>query len=342
MNISISIAEYPIHEPEGDFETHGDYTIKIVEGGCAVIQYTGTAAKVAVPDAIGGKTVVALGDGEFKFYPVGNYIFGGNRTMKSITIPAGVTFIEQYAFVDWRPEAIHVHEGNQHYSSEDGVLFDKKKRNLIRYPIDKKDKSYTVPKGVKILKERCFWGCEFENLILPDGLTKIEVEAVHECHSLKSIIIPKSVKFIGFNAFCNCRSLTSVILPTNKTKIDMRAFYNCYEIKSLEIPEGIKSIGSDVFTLRDLKSVTVPASVTNLDYSAFSCPNLEEFVVDKDNPNYFSDGGILFDRRSNNIISYPAGRKTADYVIPEGTAEIKDSMFTECKYLESITLPESV
>ncbi len=53
--------------------------------------------------------------------------------------------------------AINVDKNNAVYSSVDGVLFNKKKTELIAYPNAKKDADYTIPDGVKTLSEFAFY-----------------------------------------------------------------------------------------------------------------------------------------------------------------------------------------
>jgi len=161
MNINVSIRKVPVTSEtsqENAFREHGFKAID-VDGGCAIIEYEGTDTAVIVPDTICGKSVVAIGDGSYKHYPFSTYVFGdierdrkGTNSFTSIMIPASVDFIEQQAFVFCYPEAIHVHEDNQMYTSVDGVLFDKEMQNLIRYPMSKVEKTYIVPDGVKDIK----------------------------------------------------------------------------------------------------------------------------------------------------------------------------------------------
>jgi hypothetical protein len=46
--------------------------------------------------------------------------------------------------------------GNRYFASENGVLFNKAKTELWRYPMGRGDSSYTVPSGVEIIKEEAF------------------------------------------------------------------------------------------------------------------------------------------------------------------------------------------
>ena len=64
---------------------------------------------------------------------------------------------------------------------------------------------------------------------------------------IKKIVIPKSVKNIGYRAFRDCRSLKSVEIPKSVKSIESVAFEHCTSLKSIEIPESVESIGNAAF-----------------------------------------------------------------------------------------------
>ncbi|MDO5151049.1 MAG: leucine-rich repeat domain-containing protein [Oscillospiraceae bacterium] len=72
-----------------------------------------------------------------------------------------------------------VSEGNDELASEDGVLFDKDKKTLLKYPAGKADEEFTVPEGVETIAPHAFDGCK----------------------NLKKVELPESVKEIGKGAF---------------------------------------------------------------------------------------------------------------------------------------------
>ena len=108
---------------------------------------------------------------------IGGYAFNGT-SIKSITIPDSVTSIEDNAFFDTALESIKVGSKNKHYTSVDGVLFNKNKTELILYPCMKKDSSYIVPNTV----------------------TSIHANAFFDCQNLERVTVFKNVKSIGKDA----------------------------------------------------------------------------------------------------------------------------------------------
>ena len=85
------------------------------------------------------------------------------------------------------------------------------------------------------------------NLVIPNGITKIDNYAFINCASITSIDIPNRVTSIGNSAFSGCNSLYSINIPNRVTSIGEYAFYNCGSLTSLSIPISVTSIGNGAF-----------------------------------------------------------------------------------------------
>ena len=67
-------------------------------------------------------------------------------------------------------KAIETAEGNQYFTSVDGVLYDKDITRLIGYPRGRRDSVYEIPEGVTQLDELCFSRAAYLNkIVLPDS-----------------------------------------------------------------------------------------------------------------------------------------------------------------------------
>lgn len=102
------------------------------------------------------------------------------------------------------------------------------------------------------------------------SVTSIGYEAFAECKALTSVAMP-SVTSIDNRAFDDCSNLTSVDMPL-VTTIGGSAFWACSSLTSVDMP-SVTSIGSNVFTYcSSLTSVSMP-SVTSIGDNAFEgCP----------------------------------------------------------------------
>ena len=66
--------------------------------------------------------------------------------------------------------------------------------------------------------------------------------------SQKTYNIPSSVTSIGWYAFSDCRSLTSINIPSSVTSIGQSAFSGCSSLTSINIPSSVTSIGEYAFS----------------------------------------------------------------------------------------------
>jgi len=92
---------------------------------------------------------------------------------------------------------------------------------------------YHIPK--KVFREGLF------DLVFKEAKNKEEAE------ENKYIQIPKGVKSIEDNAFCNCNSLTSITIPDSVKSIEKNAFWNCKSLTSIIIPNSVTYIGNGIF-----------------------------------------------------------------------------------------------
>ena len=202
--------------------------------------------------------------------------------MTSVTIPDSITSIGNYAFNNCRSiSAINVDAGNEYYTSEDGVLFNKDKSILLQYPAGKTAEEYVVPDSVKSIGSSAFAYSLLTSITIPDGVTAIGDFAIHNCAGLTSIIIPDSVTSIGPSAFSLCKKLSSVTIPDGVATIENGTFEECSSLKSVTIPDSVTSIGVNAFAgCVKLDSIAIPDSVKNIEECAFSrCEKITSVTI---------------------------------------------------------------
>ena len=122
---------------------------------------------------------------------------------------------------------------------------------------------------------------EVENVIIDKSIKNIGENAFDSCSNLKSITIPNSVKSIGIAAFDQCTGLESIEIPNSVKSIGHHAFCDCINLTDITISNSIKSIESWTFGgCESLTSIKIPNSVKSIGGSAFNCcSNLKSITI---------------------------------------------------------------
>ena len=128
-------------------------------------------------------------------------------------------------------------------SVDDGVLFDNAKTKLIRYPSGKTGTSYTVPSSVTVLGDSSFYGSEkLTSIVLQEGLSTVENDALHYCLNLQTVSIPSSLTSIGSNFLCRSK-VEHVKIPEGITELKSQFLDDCSELKTVELPASLTTAG---------------------------------------------------------------------------------------------------
>ncbi len=264
------------------------------------------------------------------------HAFAGCTNLTSVSIPASVTTIgEGRPFSACsRLTSITVKAANAVFSGVDGVLYNKAKTTLIRYPQGKTG------------------GC-----IIPSSVIRIETGAFYEANKLASVTIPAAVTNIGEVAFAGCDGLASITVSAanaaycsvggvlfDKTRTTLIQ-YPDNKPGNYTIPASVTRIGRWAFNgCSKLASVSIPSSVTNIvEEHTFggSCSNLTAITVDAANAFYSSVDGVLFNKQKTTLICHPGG-KAGNYTIPSGVTHIGPRAFYFGKGLTGVIIPPSV
>ena len=170
-------------------------------------------------------------------------------------------------------------------------------------------KEVVLNEGLQKIDKKSFDNCtSLERITLPSTVTDIGEDAFYYCNSLREVVLNEGLVNVGENAFNNCTSLTSITLPSTVTNIDENAFTFCRSLKKVVLNEGLKTIGDNAFNnCRTLESITIPSSLVEIGkYGFYNCSSLREVVLN------------------------------------EGLQKIDKKSFGWCKSLESIALPSTV
>ena len=171
---------------------------------------------------------------------------------------------------------------------------------------------------------------DLEFFVVKRGTEHIADYAMAGCKKFEDIILPKSLKTIGWSAFSGCTGLDVLDIPSSVTRIDDYAFDGCNRLSEIVLPDGITEIGDSMLLGLKFEDFVIPDKVERIGVGAFmSCTKLKTLTV----PSSVKE-----------IKGWAFGACYAleNITISEGVESIGDYAFSECRSLTSITFPESI
>jgi len=181
------------------------------------------------------------------------------------------------------------------------------------------------------------------------------------CTGLTGVIFPDTVEYIS--GFENCRMLTRVRWSAGLKKIKLGAFDGT-ALESLVLPEGVEMLENAFGNCTELKSVSLPSTLTKIGNSygvpPFSgCHNLESIEITEGNEVYASDGNCIMRKADNTLVFGCKASKIPSYTehigshafcdsgaesiaLPEGVTSIGKFAFYDNDRLKEIALPQSL
>jgi len=277
--------------------------------GEAAFAMRGATFHVSLPDSL--KTIGDYAfDDNYNLYDIvlppslveiGDRAFNWCESLATMTIPATVESIGEFAFGGQNQlSAIEVEDGNLHFFSLDGVLYqiEEGRRSveakadgaiLVRYPPQKQTSEFTVPKGVKALADGAF----------------------DACLNLAVINLPASVKDItgldpygGLNDDGTKFSAVNVAAGSKYFASRDGVLYTANMSKLLIYP---RAKADTVFT--------IPAK-TSAGHEVLRNADLLAIDVEDGNKAYASRDGVLYTADLSKLLLYPNGNYSNEFTVP--------------------------
>lgn len=275
-----------------------------------------------------------------------------------------VTALAPFAFpLQEGVTAFETEDGHPVFSAADGVLYNKNKTEIIRYPAAKPSPEFSVPSSVTVIGETAFYDCTaLTQIRLGEQIRTINDHAFSQS-GIVDVTLPKSVKRLGNGWFKNCTALTRVGIPATVTSMASGTFSGCVSLTDVVLPSELTAIGEYAFEFcSSLTTLALPATVNSIGYSAFlGCTGLQEVSISAavtfidtyafpetalqvapDNKNYTSVDGVLFNKAQRILLSYPNSKTQTDYTLPETVTSIGEGAFEGNRSLTAVTLPKGL
>jgi hypothetical protein len=188
------------------------------------------------------------------------------------------------------------------------------------------------------------------NVQLPSTLKEIGYEAFWDCQSITTIKFPAGLQSIGYYAFKNT-GLLSVTLGKNIKEYGEQAFAECKNLSRVEM-YGLNPGWLMFQNCVSLTNVTLSPELTNLESGMFEgCAALKEIKIPK---KVTRVGGYVFKGCTSLAkITLPAtvttiegeafrGTPISKFAIPYGVKELGWDTFTDCVNLRSVWVPSTL
>ena len=224
------------------------------------------------------------------------------------------------------------------YKESDTYNFDTNIRKLEDHDIDVIKNGIIPPiievddhvKKMTIKKDcRLVWRVDYStynpafdnNLRGCKNLEEINVESGNDSISSLEGILYKNVKKKKCLYACPLKKSGVIIIPEDIDNIWACAFFGCEQITSVEISSSVRGIGNHAFgNMKNCKSIH----------------------VNKNNPYYTSENGVLYTKNKKVLVAFPAGKSMDTFVIPEGVEYISEGAFSCVDCIKKIIMPKSL
>ena len=215
---------------------------------------------------------------------IGNHAFDGT-SLTFLTLPDTVETLGEFAFGNINTlNSVNIPEK---LTTADRAFAGSKKLNELRNKIEGIRipdgmfentglTTFIVPSGIKEIGKYAFRNNKstaisfegpqegFKDVILPNGLTKIDSRAF-ESTEIEYLDIPDTVTEIGDGAFRFNSNIKSIKLPSELKALNGYLFEGNKNMNQLIIPDKVESIDTNAFVnMEGLENVYIPASVTKI------------------------------------------------------------------------------
>ena len=179
----------------------------------------------------------------------------------------------------------------------DGVVYNKDKTILVKYPSAHTRTSYTIPYDtVTKIGPAAFYKISKLETIGLNNVTEFSNYSFEHGSSLKSITIPAAMTIIPNECFTDCENLQTVTFAGNScVTLDVNAFFGCKKLKTITLPGSLTTINNQVFYQAFTEynvTLNIPEDVTRIGKNAFSgCTKLTLTFANISGWQYSSDNG---------------------------------------------------
>ena len=333
--------------PGDSWITEKEWIYKVTDGMATILDLDPTEQDLVIPAQLydSSERVVGIGDGAFRgdttiktislpdgLTTIGLESFNGCTCLMSVSLPSSLTTINNFAFRGCSSLTSITIPPN--VTSFGGLVFDGCSSlktavlpsHLSLYHQFASGSGYTFENCSDDLKIFRYSG---DYQIVADANLTNSIYA--GCTWAKSVVINANTTNIANSAFSECTGFTSLTIPDRVTSIGASAFDGCIGLTAITLGSRVKSIGNYAFrNCSRVKSLTLPASVESIGASSFyGWEGISSLTIPA---NVRTIGSQAF-RGCTGITTV---------LIPSNVTSIGTSAFNGCSNLHTAFVPETL
>jgi hypothetical protein len=356
----------------------GDFLVDL--GGTRIVRYIGHSSHLCIPRqiAVFGEWCIGWNSSvehiTFEEGSVLRRLESGAcawGSLKAISLPASVEFVDGFAFDQCDLECVTVDENNRRLVYESGCLIDRRSKTLIRaFP---RDGRILIPGGISVVG-RCalsgipgaisvdfapessvvkicqfgFLGLSLRSLRIPASVERIHGTALRgilgEAISIEATNPYLAVQgdFIielSTNKLVVCLSVSPTVVIPSTVEIVGKGAFEGRSVSNIRISfaanSGLLGIEKNVFGRSSVVSLTIPAKVAFLDGRTFEDSHIQQVEIARENQHFEMRGDFLVEIAGQRLIHYFGA--DSDIVVPSEIEILGRNCFWKCWHLTSIS-----
>ena len=222
---------------------------------------------------------------------------------------------------------ITVDKNNPYYTVQNNMLLNKKKTEL--YDAPRNLTTLRIPATVKEVLFPIFYDDDtnkLKKIVIPKSVTRISELTLANIKSLENIEVEKgNSKYTTINGVLYTKDLSTLLCyPLNKPD------------KSFIMPDNVKSIEFATFQPLSykLESITLSKMLGEVYYGGLrEIKTLKEIKAHKDNANYKSLNGVLYNKDMTELLLYPLQKRDTSFTIPDTVMTVSGFNIQKSKYV---------
>lgn len=247
-----------------------------------------------------------------------------------------------------------------------GDIYDYKLKSSLHWNTLEADK-LIIESGITRIGNFTFYECKAKSVEIGKDVKSIGQFSFSDMTSTKTLVFAEggTLSEIESSAFADNHALESVVLPPSLRILGFSAFFNCTALKSLTLNEGLEEIGSNAVRQTSIETLHLPSTYnpSKGEFAYFWNSNkLTAITVAEGNPYVKADGGILYSEDGKTLIGVPAGKTTVTVAetvetigkaafwmwqgstigLPESVTKIEGIAFSYCDNLSALSIGSKI